>query len=376
MSGIDETSGAGQSGRSERTEATESAGEAEETGGGDQTSGSQSATSGQIPDKSSSYEKWRSTLYGSARDGAPRPMDGETADVTPAMMLQAERAAGRSDMAERKQQLGEALDTQHEEMAVDWEADSGLVVDKWASAWQDEYSDRASSTDDARISRQRIEEALYQSGRVMSDDDIEEVVAEHRDRLEKKGAFEGWGTDDIHEWQEGVTAFLKHQRAEQPVRQFEPPSIDDLPTPSRDLEERSIENPNRIRRKVREWEAEQLAQLEEAAEKGGLEKGGGWAAFTSSAGYGANDAYKAKRDRIREAADAYINITVGDGDGNKYAYREEVDIEETHVRPRDAYLRHLEEHPGDIMGAFSNAEQRVRDANREELMYNLANAAG
>ncbi|MFB6373315.1 MAG: hypothetical protein ABEN55_09425, partial [Bradymonadaceae bacterium] len=211
MSGIDETSGAGSANSTNRSGQTDGAGEAAQTDGAEQAGPTKSAVEGRIPEKSSEYRPFMDDVLGRGSGDSRSASTGASGEATKAYMLTGQRAKQKGEMAERKQQLGEALDTKYEEMGGNWDAESGLVLDKWSQAWQDDYSDISSSTDAAAHARAQTDKALYQNGRLMNDDAIEEVVADHRDRLKKQGAFEGWETDDIDEWQEGVTAFLKQK---------------------------------------------------------------------------------------------------------------------------------------------------------------------
>lgn len=357
MLGIDETSSAGRSSSASRTGRTGASGEAEENG---KPGEAESATSGKFPKKDSTYRPFMDDVLGGASGEASAPAAGGGGDAINAYELQGRRAQKRGEMAERKQTLGEALDHQYETMGSGWEED-GWIVGKGSLAWKRQYKRRNAGDDWRQTHRTDVEDALVRNGRTMSDADIEEVVSEHRQRLDERGAFENWETDDIDDWETGLTSALKRERAEEQIHQFESPPVEGLPTPSRNLEERTFDNPDQIREKLDTWEEEQLEKLDRLATEAEVE---------------GDSIYRERRERIQQATEAYEAITVGTPEGTKKAYPEKLEVEGKELRPRDAYIRHLEENPGDIMGAYERAEDRMRDENRAELINQLVSAGG
>ena len=375
MTNIDETKGAGSTTSTNRTNRSDGPEEAGEAAEADQASAAGTSATDNLPQKRSVYNRYRDTIYGRNADGE-LPEDVTGADGgAPAFMMQSRRTGAGDQMAERKQKLGEALDAQYETMGEDWETEEAFfgLVEKGADAWQGDYERRAISSDKYRRSRDQLEASLFQNGRPMSDGDIQEVVADHRGRLEERGAFEGWERSEIESWEKGLTSHLKRQRAEEKIRQFDPAPIEDLPTPNRNLDVRTFDNPDQIRRSLEQWETEQLEKLDELTPD---EMEGD--VFSNDLNPFSNDGdatYAEKRQRIQRAKEAYEKITVGDENGEKYAFPETVEAGTGELKPRDAYIRHLEEHPGDIMGAYEQAEDRLRDANWDETAELVA-AAG
>ncbi len=374
MTNIDGSKGAGNTNATNRTDRSSGTQGPDGTEAANESDATSETRSGSTrtppdPDEVDRFRRWSGG--GDGRSGPRQPVDGDS-EATPAHLLRAERRGADDEMAERKEQLGETLDRQYEKMGVDWDADEGFW-NKSVSAWKRAYTRSTGEGPEATGIRDAVGESLAGDGRPMSDADIQEVVDAHRERLEDRGAFEGFSPGDVENWEAGLTSHLKQQRAEQAVEQFEPAPIDDLPTPSRELDERQFDNPDEIRRKLDEWENENLEKLDEIADEVGLE-GRGSDQLTHDLG---DPAYTAERDRIQDAREAYEMITVGDEDGTEYAFPEDVDADRAlgPARPREAYISHLEDNPGDIMGAYREAEEILRTSNWDMLADMLAAGA-
>lgn len=376
MTNIDKTNGAGSTNTTNRTNQTDSTDEADETttsgrsDSGRQVDTNQTAST-KTPPRPETVDRFRG-FVGEDPGRGPQPGD-RGGKVQQAAILKANRQHPDPQMEERKEKLGKALDEQYETMGIDWDADEGWL-DKSNEAWKQDYERQAFSSDKWKNSRETLEKSLYKNGRPMSDTDIEEVVDKHKQRLEERDAFEGFSTGDIQNWEKGLTDHLKHQRAAQQVRVFETESIEELPTPSRDLDERGVDDPDQIRQKLDAWENRQLEELDKIADENGLERPQNW---TDSANIPDDTVYTEDRERIQEARNTYEKLMIGGEDGTQYAFPEKVDSDLTvgEGRPRDAYIRHLEEKPGDIMGAYRAAEERIKPDQRDKLPDMLANAA-
>jgi hypothetical protein len=373
MTNIDKTKGAGSTNTTNRTnqkDSTDETSKSAKSDGGSQVDTNQTAST-KTPPRPETVDRFRGFVEEELGRG-PQPGDGG-GKVQQAAILKANRQHPDPQMEERKQKLGKALDKQYETMGTDWDADEGWL-DKYDEAWKQDYERQAFSSDKWKNSRETLEKSLYKNGRPMSDADIEEVVDKHKQRLEERDAFEGFSSDDIQYWEKGLTDHLKQQRAAQEVRVFETESVEKLPTPSRDLDERDVDNPDQIRQKLDAWESKQLEEIDKIADENGLERPQDW---TESANIPDDTVYTEKRERIQEARNTYEKLMIGDEDGTEYAFPEKVDSDLTvgEGRPRDAYIRHLEENPGDIMGAYRAAEERIKPDQRDKLPDMLANAA-
>jgi hypothetical protein len=377
MTNIDKTNGAGSTNTTSRTNQTDSTDGSDDTAksargdGGRQVDTAQTAST-KTPPRPETVDRFKQGFLRQKPGGGPQPGDGG-GGVEKAAVLQAHQQHRDQQMEQRKEKLGKALDKQYETMGIDWDADEGFW-DKPEEAWKQDYERQAFSSDKWKNSRETLEKSLYQNGRPMRDTDIEEAVDKHKQRLEKRDAFEGFSSDDIQNWENGLTDHLKQQRAEQQVRVSATDSVEELPTPSRDLDERGVDNPDQLRQKLDAWESKQLEELDKIADENGLERPQNW---NDSANIPDDTVYTEKRERIQEARNTYEKLMVGDEHGTQYAYPEEVDSDLTvgEGRPRDAYIRHLEENPGDIMGAYRAAEERIKPDQRDKLPDMLANAA-
>ncbi len=379
MTNIDKTQGASRTSTTKRTNQTDSTDETDETSESAETDNSGQVDTNQTasthtPPRGESIDRFRGFTEEELGRG-PQPNDGG-GKVQQAAILRANRQHPDPQMEERKEKLGEALDKQYETMGIDWDADEGILFDKRTVAWKNDYDQNNSPSDDWRKSRTKLHKSLYKNGRQMSDSKIEEVVENHRGRLEARNAFEGFSEDEIENWELGLTQHLKLQRARSEIQNFEADAIQDLPTPSRNLDSRGVDNPDQIRQKLDEWETQQLQQLDTRADELGLERPKDWDASINIPDETATD-YTEDRERIQEARNTYEKLMIGDEDGTQYAYPEEVnpDLTVGEGRPRDAYIRHLEENPGDIMGAYRAAEERIKPDQRDKLPDMLANAA-
>ena len=292
--------------------------------------------------------------------------------TTTAHELQATQKARRHNVEERKEQLGEALsehtdNIRNDEDAAkqDWRGHFGpgsVYTDKNPSQWKDHYDTVNPAAD--RRENKKAAALVDADGHALSDADLDEVVAKHREELEKEGAFEGFAGHQVDQWAEGVKRHLAGERAEMKLAGFQPDSAGDLPVPEEvdDIGEREQldgAEAEQLTKRLDEWESSQLAELEETARQAGADRSDG-------------SQYERMTEDIQRARDTYEAIMTGNAEGENVGFPETVQASQEGgtLRPREAYRNHLQENPGDIVGAYQKVQERMDYSLRQNFIEN------
>jgi hypothetical protein len=215
---------------------------------------------------------------------------------------------------------------------------------KESHEWKDVYTTRNFYSAESRGVHESIQKNMIgPDGEALSDQQLSQIVGEHRSDLEQEGAFDDWSEIQIESWEKGVTDFLERERARAQINNFDPDPAD-VPELAYEWSDRDVGDPDQIRAELDQWEQQQLARFDALAEETDIDD--------------EDSTRRAARDRIGMARETYEKIAVGDEQGEMYGLPEKVETDmegsTTPIRPR--YINHLQHNPGDIMGAYDEVE--------------------